>query len=395
MTDSGSIGSPQRVLLMSEYFLPQKGGSVTWLANLYSRLAPHDVSVLAGTCENQELGDAAFPHPVARAPMSFPDRDPTVFSAMGSYWKLYRATRKVCRERRIQQIHCGKVLPEGWVAYWMHRLHGVPYVMYAHGEEITTSLLSRRLKLVLPLIYKGAAAVVANSGHTGEILESIGVPASRIHVIHPAVPAEQFEGVEPQGRELRARHGLEEDQVVLTVGRLQLRKGHDVAIKAMPKILQQHPRVKYVIVGSGEERDSLESLAGSLGVTDHVIFPGVVSDEELPAWYGACDVFLMPNRTVNQDLEGFGIVFLEAAAARRPSIAGSTGGTREAVVDGVTGLLVNGESEQEVARAVCELLGDRDRADQLGAAGRARVERDFTYDASAARLRRLTDELAG
>ncbi|MEZ5065340.1 MAG: glycosyltransferase family 4 protein [bacterium] len=384
------------LLLMSEYFLPQKGGSVTWLANLYQRFAPDGITVLAGGPEPASGEVVRFPHPIERAPMSMPDRDPTVLATFGPYRHLYSRARALARSHGVRQIHVGKVLPEGWVAYWMRRLHGVPYVLFAHGEEITTGLLSRRLRFVLPLIYRGAAAVIANSDHTRGILEGIGVRAERIHVIHPSVPAEDFEGTEERGRALRERHRISpEDPVLLTVGRLQRRKGHDVTIQALPTILARHPEARYVVVGSGEERDSLGELARELGVAEHVLFLGAVPDEDLVGWYGACDLFLMPNRTVNQDIEGFGIVFLEAAAAGRAAIAGNTGGTREAVVDGVTGFLVDGAEPAAVAAAVLRLLDDPALARRLGAAGRERVRRDFSYDRSAARLREIARNLEG
>ncbi|MGH2570704.1 MAG: glycosyltransferase, partial [bacterium] len=134
------------------------------------------------------------------------------------------------------------------------------------------------------------------------------------------------------------------------------------------------------------ERESLAELAERLGVADCVVFPGLVPDEDLPGYYGACDLFVMPNRTERSDIEGFGIVFLEAAAAGKPAVAGVSGGAGEAVVDGVTGLLVDGERSDAISRAVKRLLHDPAGARRMGRAGYERVCREFTYERAAQRL---------
>jgi len=377
-----------RTLLLSEHFLPEKGGSVTWLANLYSRLPEDSVRVAAATGP-RDGEPIDFPAPVERIPMTLPDRDPTVRASIGPCFEMVRRVLALCRRERIRQIHCGKILPEGWVALCVKLVLRVPYLVFAHGEEITTGSLSRRLRFVLSVAYRGASAVVANSESTKKLVTGLGVPESKVFVLHPSVPIEQFRRSEEDGARIRVRHRLGSGPVLLTVGRLQKRKGHDRTIQALPRLVESFPGLRYVIVGTGEERERLEDLAERLGVADHVVFSGLVSDEDLPGYYGACDLFLMPNRTDDADVEGFGIVFLEAAAARKPAIAGASGGSSEAVVDGVTGLLVDGERADSVSRAVKRLLHDPAGAHRMGVAGYERVRSEFTYERASRRLREI------
>jgi phosphatidylinositol alpha-1,6-mannosyltransferase len=339
---------------------------------------------MAGTCSGS--GTVEFAAPIERVAMAMHDRDPTAPSSILPYFRIVRAVLRACRREGIRQIHCGKVLPEGWVALCAKQLLRIPYVVFAHGEEITTGVLSRRLRFVLPLVYRSASAVVANSENTKKLVVGLGVPEHRVFVLHPSVTVERFRTAETDAARIRQRHALGDGPVLLTVGRLQKRKGHDRAIEALPRLLESFPGLRYVIVGTGEERESLADLAERLGVSDRVVFPGLVPDEDLPGYYGACDLFVMPNRTERSDIEGFGIVFLEAAAAGKPAVAGASGGAGEAVVDGVTGLLVDGERSDAISRAVKRLLHDPAGARRMGRAGYERVCREFTYEQAARRL---------
>jgi phosphatidylinositol alpha-1,6-mannosyltransferase len=179
--------------------------------------------------------------------------------------------------------------------------------------------------------------------------------------------------------------------MLLSVGRLQRRKGHDLAIAAIDTLRHDLPGLRYVIVGDGEERGRLERMVADRDLGGHVTFRGAVPSGELPAYFSACDVFLLPNRIDQGDIEGFGIVFLEAAAAERPVIAGNTGGVPEAVADGFTGLLVSGTCVDELARAIRRMAGDKPLRLRFGRAGRERVLRSFSWGAAAERVRAVHD----
>jgi phosphatidylinositol alpha-1,6-mannosyltransferase len=154
-------------------------------------------------------------------------------------------------------------------------------------------------------------------------------------------------------------------------------------------LLEQGVDVEYVLIGIGEDHDYLESLARELGVADRVHLLGHVSYEDLPRWYNACDLFAMPNRDIDGDTEGFGLVFLEAAASGKPALAGRAGGTGSAVVDGETGLRVNGEDVAEVTRAMVRLLKDPEESQRMGRAARERVLANFVHKRRVDQLRDL------
>ena len=322
------------------------------------------------------------------------DWDPTRPGSFLCYLEMLFEVRKSQRRHHANQIHCMKVLPEGLVAWGLRCLAGVPYLIYAHGEEIQMRLTSRLLAWLLPPLYTGASAIIANSHHTKELLWEIGVRPDRIHVVHPGVDAALFQAKEEERQVVRRRHKLGEDLTLLTLGRLQRRKGQDMVIKALPRVRDEFPTVKYLIVGTGEEYEYLTQLAKSHGVSDNVVFVGSVADSERAGYYAACDVFVMPNRQIGPDVEGFGIVFLEAGAAGKPVIGGQSGGTGEAIRDGVNGVRVDGENVEAIAAAIIELLADSGKARAMGERGKRWVETTFTWESIVKQTRKVAVSVA-
>ncbi len=167
----------------------------------------------------------------------------------------------------------------------------------------------------------------------------------------------------------------------MTVARLVKRKGHDLVLKAM-NLLKERENLHYVIAGAGNDRERLESLVTDLGLDDKVTFAGKVEDHELPDYYRLGDVFVMPNREVFEEtgsLEGFGISFIEAGACGRPVIAGRSGGAVNAVMDGVTGYLIDSENPRECADKITYLLDHPEVRTEMGRKGRERVEKNFSW----------------
>jgi phosphatidylinositol alpha-1,6-mannosyltransferase len=192
--------------------------------------------------------------------------------------------------------------------------------------------------------------------------------------------------------DLRAGIGLADGQrLVLSVGRLQRRKGFDQVVRALPGLLARGIDVHYAIVGIGDDHDYLLGLAREHGVTDRLHLLGHVAPADLPRWYNACDLFAMPNRDIHGDTEGFGLVFMEANACAKPVIAGRAGGTGSAVEDGLNGLRVDGEDVAAVEAGIARLLDDPEEARRMGQAGRDRTASRFTSDQRAALIRRLLD----
>jgi len=169
------------------------------------------------------------------------------------------------------------------------------------------------------------------------------------------------------------------------------RKGFDNVIRALPRLREQGIDAHYALVGIGDDHDRLIGLARELGVADHLHMHGHVSYEDLPRWYCASDLFAMPNREIDGDTEGFGLVFLEAAAAGRPAVSGIAGGTGSAVVDDATGLRVDGERPEAIAEAMYRLLSNPDEAKRMGRAARERVLDNFTHQRRVDQLRALAE----
>jgi len=376
-----------RTLVLAEFFLPAVGGSINWLVNTYSRYDPLDVVLVAPQHDGETVIDQTLPFRVERIPMTLSDWDPTALVSFSRYSQIIWHVYKIYHAQKSQQIHCAKVLPEGFVAWCINLFNSMPYIVYAHGEEIQYSLTSRKLSWLLPKIYNQASAIIANSQNTKVLLENIGVHSKKIHIINPGVNVQYFNVEGDAAQTIRQRHHLGEAPVILTVGRMQRRKGQDMVIKALPHIQQKIPQVKYVIVGSGEELSHLEKLVREFQLTDSVIFAGRVPDNELAAYYAACDVFAMPNQQIGPDIEGFGMVYLEAGAARKPVIGGKSGGTEDAIIDNLTGLRVDGTNIEEIATAITSLLLDPARAQAMGECGRRRVEQEFTWEAVVERTR--------
>ena len=382
-----------KLLILTEHFLPLKGGSIKWLLNTYNRFGNSEVLFVAGSQNGDEDIDVASSYRVERIPMHMSDWDPTRPSSLRRYLKMVSSLLRISHKNNIQQIHCAKVLPEALVAWLIKHIATIPYIVYAHGEEITVGLTSRKFQWLLPRIYNGAAAIIANSSNTRVLLEGIGIKANKIHLIHPGVDAEFYGFKAGEAEVIRNKYRLGTSPVILTVGRMQRRKGQDMVIKALPRIKEKFPAVKYIIVGTGEESRYLRTLAHNFGVADVVIFAGRVPDEDLPAYYSTCDVFVMPNREIDGDIEGFGMVYLEANAARKPVIGGISGGTGDAIVHGVTGLRVDGTDVKAITDSVISLLKNHAEAKAMGEAGRRRVEEEFKWESVAKRTIAISNSI--
>jgi len=373
------------LLVVSELFPPAIGGSAVLLSEIYRRLHGHSVSVLTDeTTSPGPDGDDGHAFSIQRRAIA--TRAWGLVNPAGAlhHFEVGVRIRRMTNRRR-SVVHCGRAIPEGIAAWMSRQMYGAPYVVWCHGEDISTALTSRELTWVMTRVVRGAAAVIANSLSTRGLLLPLGIPEERIHVVYPGVDPDRFHpGVD--GSVLRRSLLRGGNALLLSVGRLQRRKGHDLVIDAMARLKSLLPGLRYVIVGDGEEKASLERLVLSHGLADRVTFVGAVSDNALPAYFAACDVFAMPNRREGADIEGFGIVFLEAAASGKPAIGGNSGGAPEAIDPEKTGLLVSGHDAGELADAVARLSRNAGERAAFGSAARTRVLARFTWEHAAAKV---------
>lgn len=290
-------------------------------------------------------------------------------------WRTWREVRK----QEIEHILVGQILPVGTIALILKRLTGTPYTVMTHAMDITLPFgpegSSRKQRLVKKILAH-ADAVTTVSTYTQAQLITIGVPTEKIALVHPCPHVEEPKGAQ----DVNDTSDLGSKKVVLTVARLVERKGIDRAIDAMAEVVKTHQDVQYVVVGEGSDLQRLQNLVTKHELEDVVTFVGGVSPDALAQWYKRCDMFVMPSREMSsRDVEGFGIVFLEAGSFGKPVIGGRSGGVPDAIEDGVTGYLVDPESSQEIAQRIIELLDDPAKAAAMGKAGQERVQKEFQW----------------
>lgn len=379
------------VLILSDIFPPQTGGSGRWLWEVYRRFPRGEAVVLAGERAGAEAFDAGHEVRVVRfavAPREWGISSP---GALRGYWRSFQMVRRLARQERIDELHCARCLPEGWIALMAKKVCGLPFVCYVHGEELSYGRASRELGWQMRRVFRAARLIVANSHNTARLLtDEWRLSPNRLRVLHPGVDAEKFCPAAPD-EAVRRRFGWTGKRVVLTVGRLQRRKGHDMLIRALGRIRQRVPNVLYAIVGDGDERRGLEELARPEGVADAVQFLGELDDEMLVRCYQQCDLFVLPNREINGDIEGFGMVLVEAQACGKPVIAGASGGTAETMSIPETGMVLPCDEPEGLVEAVSAWLLDEELLARKGRAARQWVEARFDWGALHQQARSILD----
>ncbi|OBH00495.1 alpha-(1-2)-phosphatidylinositol mannosyltransferase [Mycobacterium sp. E2699] len=372
-----------RVLLVTNDFPPRPGGIQSYLGEFVGRLTQHSVTVYAPQWKGADAFDdsaAAAGYRVVRHPGTLMLPGPAVDARM----------RRLIREHGIDTVWFGAAAPLALLAPRARQAGATRVLASTHGHEVGWSMLPVA-RSVLRRIGDSTDVVTFVSRYTRSRFASAFGPAARLEYLPPGVDTDRFRPDPAARAELRARYGLGERPVVVCLSRLVPRKGQDALIKALPSIRRRVDGAALVVVGGGPYLEALRTLARDRGVAEDVTFTGGVQAAELPAHHALADVFAMPCRTrgAGMDVEGLGIVFLEASATGVPVIAGLSGGAPETVQHNKTGLVVDGRSVDEVAEAVAELLADPDRAAAMGAAGRAWVTSQWRWDTLAARLGEL------
>ncbi len=379
-------GDAKSLLVSNLYFPPQKGGISHFMSSVATSLGRERVCCLTAVkSDRHEMTVCDKGIRVYRRPLAFSGR--TAVQAVN----LGFALSQIMVMERPQIIQLAMAY-EGYIGLQLQRWIGLPFVVYAHGNEILDAANGKWQTPRLALMQ--AARVFANSRFTAGLLQGMGVKPERIEIVWPGCDAKRFKPQEPS-RSLRDKFlgSRQNGRVILTVG-LESLKGHDMVIRALPRIRRSFPDITYLIVGGGSQ-DKLDALARELGVRNHVIFSGLVSDEDIPGVYGLCDVFAMPSRQdlAAHNVEGFGLAYLEANASGKPVVGGKSGGVEDAVVEGLTGLLVNPLDPEDIASALETLLGKPDFARSLGEHGRQRVVNEFAWDTIGKRVQSILNSV--
>jgi len=363
----------RRTLLVTNDFPPRPGG-IQYYLHALAGLLGGDLVVYAPAWSGSEAFDARQPFPVVRHP------DPLLLPSPDAH----RRVAAVLRAERCDAVWFGAAAPLGLMGSY---LPVDRFVASTHGHEVGWSMVPgarqalRRIgdtADVVTFVSRYTRARIAGALGPRAALEHLAAGVD-INVFKPDTAAREF---------IRARHGLSDRPVILCVSRFVRRKGQDDLIRALPKIRERVPDATLVLVGDGPDGGRLSTLADAVGKS--VVFVGEVHAEELPAYYAAGDVFAMPCRTLGRglDVEGLGLVYLEAAATGLPVVAGLAGGAPEAVRKGVTGHVA---SRDDLAHTLADLLLNRDFAAKMGAAGREWMATSWRWDDRATKLAALID----
>jgi phosphatidyl-myo-inositol dimannoside synthase len=356
----------RKTLLLTHEYYPFRGGVARYCYTLFHPLDPASYVVVTDQAEFDETV------PITRVQF--------LASWLRPRW-LYGliVTYTFVKKNSIKVIFTPNVLPLGIIALLIKKVLHIPYVVSLHGLDLNLALHNKKAQLLK--ILKNAQHIVTNSDELFEKVSQLdlGIPVTTL------TPSVETSGLTIDSTALHSLHDrYNRKKVVLSVGRLIRRKGQDTVIRALKEIRASVPEAHYVIIGRGPDEDYLKQLAAEQGVSENVTIQTDVSNSELAAYYSIASVFVMPSRRIGDDIEGFGIVFVEAATFGLPIIAGQDGGEREAI--GAAGMYVDGESSDEIVRAVITMLSDPERARERGAQIQAHVESLPSADEQAQKL---------
>jgi phosphatidylinositol alpha-1,6-mannosyltransferase len=370
-----------RTLVVTNDFPPRQGGIQTFVAALLDRRPPESLVVLASDHPGSAEHDAALPYEVVRAPTSM--LLPTPAAA--------RAVARLAREHDCRTAFFGAAAPLGLLAPALRRAGVTRLVGATHGHETGWVSLPGARAMMRRIAADLDVLTYISEYTRGKLAPAL---ADRVQLaqLSPGVDVEAFTPA-ADGAAVRARYGLGDAPVVVCVSRLVPRKGQDVLVAAWPRVLARHPDARLLLVGGGPSEGALRRTVAARGLGDSVVLTGGVPAPELPQHYAAGDVFAMPCRTrrAGLDVEGLGMVYLEAAACGRPVVAGTSGGAPETVREGVTGHVVDPHSPAAVAEVLVGLLDDPRRARAMGAAGRRWVEERWSWTSIAATFADVLD----
>ncbi|MDO4887291.1 MAG: glycosyltransferase family 4 protein [Actinomycetaceae bacterium] len=370
----------KRTLLVTNDFPPRKGGIQTYLEGFVRELDPASLVVYASSPPDggAEEYDAAQLWTTIRYPGTMMLPTP----------RVRRDMQEIIRREGIEVVWFGASTPLGIMAGAARAAGASHIIATTHGHEIGWSMIPGA-RAFLKRVFRGADTVTYLTRATLQRLRPCLGEAKTVRM-PGGIDPEAFAFSAQWRRRLRERYEIGDEPVVVCISRLVERKGQDTLIRAWPKVLDSHPRAKLVIAGKGPYEETLRGLAEASPATESIIFTGEVPFEELAAHYSLGDIFAMPCRTRGGglDIEGLGIVYLEAYAAGLPVVAGDSGGAPEAVIPGTTGLVAAGRSVDALVASIRYLLNDTVRSKAMGEAGRRWVNSSWRWSTLAAPLQK-------
>lgn len=379
------------ILLITSTWPPRVGGAENYLFQIYRRLPHVKLVVITSQDRDDRTFDRRQDWQTIRVPREY----------FVAYWHGRRGRfsvltqlHRLIRENNIDLVVTGFTFPDGLIAWMLKQVFRIPYITHFYGLDFLAPMnyaLWERSKVIQ--IFQNADQLIGCSNYSRDKVIEIGIEPSKVHSVLPGVDSLQFHPVDVQER-LRIRRKLalpENAPILLTVSRLVPRKGHDLVLRSLPRLVKKYPDLLYLIVGQGSHLESLQALVEENNLSGCVRFIGAIADSELPVIYQAADLFVMPNRDINGDVEGFGIVFIEASASGIPVIGGASGGTQDAVAEGISGFLVDPSDTNQITDCVLRFLSNQGLSSEIGRNGRRLAEDKFSWERAAKQVAEIIE----
>jgi phosphatidylinositol alpha-1,6-mannosyltransferase len=366
----------KKILLVTNDFGPRTGGIETFVIGLLERITGHEVTVFTSqqgeTSEYDQQWLDKFGVRVIR------DRSKILLPS----WRVTRAVKKVVASHNIEIVVFGAAAPLALMSSALRKSGVKKIIALTHGHEVWWAKIFP-FNLAIKRIGKGVDHLTYLGEFTRQAISKAltDKSAKEMVKIAPGIDTAHFIP-QPDGMQKRKELGLQDKKIIISVGRLVHRKGQDKLIEAMPEVLRKIPNAHLLIVGEGPYKNHLEKLVNKLSLKENITFAGRIMYDRLPSYLSAADLFAMPSRSrfFGLEVEGLGIVYLEASACGIPVLAGNSGGAPDAVLEGVTGFCVDGTNVAEIASAVIEICSDAERASHMGAAGRNWIVDQWRWD---------------
>jgi phosphatidylinositol alpha-1,6-mannosyltransferase len=363
-------------LMLTLEFPPQKGGIATYVYNLAKHLPPDEVVVCAPPSVDKLVDkklDSENGWKTYR-------KNPYWFLVWPHWLRWLLAVWKIVKTEKIDVIHIHHILPSGYIAVFFKKIFKVPYVVFLHGTDLRLVLKNKQKVKKVSYILNNASKVVVNSAYLQNELKGNFKLTVPVEIIFPC-PSDNFLSDVNYEKisKLRVNFGLEGKKVMISVGRLVKSKGHHQLLEYIPELLKSVPNLVWLVVGNGEESKSLVENVQKNNLQSVVRFLGEVSLDDLPDYYALANIFVLLTHPTERSVESFGTVFLEASAVGIPVVAGKCGGVEEAVQEGVTGYLVDSNSQNEVVTSIVKILTNPNLAVEMGRKGKEFVLAKFTW----------------
>lgn len=370
----------KKTLLVTIDFWPKVGGVANYYLNLCRNFKLNKIVVLTTKIEREPEDKKLknnFNFEIYRKGLL--TKLPIWPKWLPMFWHIW----KVASKEKIKLIWVGDILPTGTVVYYLSKIFKLSYIVSCHGNDLLFAKKVPRKKKMAAKILTSAKYVSANSDYTKKIVQSFGVKEDKIKIVNPGIAVKRAS----DSADLKVKYGLRDKKVLLSIGRLVERKGFDKVIESLPSVWRKLPELVYVLIGRGEDEGRLKKLARG---EERIIFINKeISEFDKWRWLSIADVFIMPSRASSNDVEGFGIVYLEANILGKPVIAGRAGGAQEAVKDGVSGILVNPEDINDIKNAILKIFQDDKLREMISTRARQRAEEEFNWQVILEKFREL------